>query len=148
MDYKYTATFEAPLSSCKINSASLISKASLKNLEPLIPKEIDYNENVDLMGVAFNAAVINQFNKNGDGMDSATAVKYANNFIHKPTNTKIPFANGVKIKGTNIAVGTVSNCAGGKTPWNTFLTCEENYQMVYVLLRIFLVKLIPYRNTH
>jgi secreted PhoX family phosphatase len=45
--------------------------------------------------------------------------------------TKIPFANGVKIKGTNIAVGTVSNCAGGKTPWNTFLTCEENYQMVY-----------------
>jgi len=86
MDYKYTATFEAPLLSCEINSASLISKASLKNLEPLIPKEIDYNENVDLMGVAFNAAVINQFNKNGDGMDSATAVKYANNFIHKPTN--------------------------------------------------------------
>jgi hypothetical protein len=90
MDYKYTATFEAPLLSCEINpitlGASLISEASLKNLEPLIPKDIDYNDNVDLMGVAFNAAVINQFNKNGDGMDSATAVKYANNFIHKPTN--------------------------------------------------------------
>ena len=86
MDYKYTATFEAPLLSCEINKASLISEASLKNLEPLIPKEIDYNENVDLMGVAFNAAVINQFNKNGDGMDAATAVKYTNKFIHKPTN--------------------------------------------------------------
>ena len=86
MDYKYTATFEAPLLSCEINQASLISEASLKNLEPLIPKEIDYNENVDLMGVAFNAAVINQFNKNGDGMDAATAVKYTNKFIHKPTN--------------------------------------------------------------
>ena len=86
MDYKYTATFEAPLLSCEINKASLISEASLKNLEPLIPKEIDYNENVDLMGVAFNAAVINQFNKNGDGMDAETAVKYTNKFIHKPTN--------------------------------------------------------------
>ena len=86
MDYKYTTTFEAPLLPCEINEASLISKASLENLEPLVPSDIDYDENVDLMGVAFNAAVINQFNKNGDGMDTSTAVKYTNKFIHKPTN--------------------------------------------------------------
>jgi len=38
------------------------------------------------MGVAFNAAVVNVFNRNGDGIDSDTAAKFTNNFIHKPTN--------------------------------------------------------------
>jgi hypothetical protein len=36
----------------------------------LVPKDIDYKSNVDLLGVAFNAAVVNKFNRNGDGMDT------------------------------------------------------------------------------
>ena len=86
MDYKYTTTFECTLTSCEISEASLISKASLDNLAPLVPKDIDYKSNVDLLGVAFNAAVVNKFNRKGDGMDSATAKKYTPNFVHKPTN--------------------------------------------------------------
>jgi hypothetical protein len=38
------------------------------------------------MAVAFNAAVVNKFNKNGDGIDSATATAIGQYFIHKPTN--------------------------------------------------------------
>jgi len=86
MDYKYTTTFECPISICKINEASLISEASLSNLAPLVPKDIDYKSNVDLLGVAFNAAVVNKFNRNGDGMDTKTAIAYTPNFVHKPTN--------------------------------------------------------------
>ena len=86
MEYKYTTTFDSPLLACEISESSLISKASLETLAPLVPKDIDYEGNVDLLGVAFNAAVVNKFNKNGDGMDTATAVKYTNNFVHKPTN--------------------------------------------------------------
>ena len=86
MEYKYTTTFDCPISVCKINEASLISEASLSNLAPLVPKDIDYKSNVDLLGVAFNAAVVNKFNRNGDGMDTETAIAYTPNFVHKPTN--------------------------------------------------------------
>lgn len=35
------------------------------------------------------------------------------------------------IKGKMTAIGTLANCSGGITPWNTFLTCEENYDGFY-----------------
>ena len=86
MDYKYTTTFEAFINPCEINENSFISNASLDNLESLIPQGIDYKQNIDLIGVSFNAAVVNMFNKNGDGMDTETALAFTKNFLHKPTN--------------------------------------------------------------
>ena len=86
MSYKYTTTFDAEISPCEIGDASFISKASLHNLESLVPKGINFEDNIDLIGVAFNAAVVNRFNKNDDGIDSDTAIAYTKNFIHKPTN--------------------------------------------------------------
>ena len=87
--FKYTSHFESAVkASCAQGSCKRwgISKASLENLKPLIPPEVDLSRNIDLLGVAFNAALVNQFNKNGDGIDTQTAVAIKDYFINKPTN--------------------------------------------------------------
>jgi hypothetical protein len=86
MKYLYRSRFESPVSSCFPNDEQFVSKASLENLKDLIPEGIDFSQNIDLLGVAFNAAVVNQFNKNDDGIDSSLAASIIQNFIHKPTN--------------------------------------------------------------
>lgn len=60
--------------------------------------------------------------------------KYVENSIHNKritAHTPIPFNGGVSIQGKRTAMGMVTNCGGGHTPWNTILTCEENYDIYY-----------------
>ena len=87
-DFKYTAKFsDILLASADINSPELhISEASLDSLKSLIPEDVDLDKNIDLMAIAFNAAVVNKFNRNGDGISSESAVKILDQFKHKPTN--------------------------------------------------------------
>lgn len=63
------------------------AKASLDNLKNLLPDwQINLDKNIDLLGIAFNAAVVNSANKNGDVMDTKTAIRMFSSFQNKLLN--------------------------------------------------------------
>jgi hypothetical protein len=63
----------------------MLALASLKEIGKFIPN-IDIKKNSDLLPVAFNACVINRVNKNGDVIDTPTAIAMYKEFINKPIN--------------------------------------------------------------
>lgn len=48
-----------------------------------------------------------------------------------PMDLTGPAAGSESVKGAKEVVGTLGNCGGGVTSWNTILSCEENYQYYY-----------------
>lgn len=62
-----------------------LALASLVDVGNFIPN-IDTDKNVDLLPMAFNACVANRVNKNGDVIDTATAIEIYKHFINKPIN--------------------------------------------------------------
>ena len=86
MTYNYTTTFSSILrplvSEEKDKYLALASLAQVGNFIP----DVDTEKNVDLLPVAFNAAVINRVNKNGDVIDTQTAISSYKDFINKPIN--------------------------------------------------------------
>jgi len=100
--YNYTASFYFEITAGTKIADFNLSEANLQNLESLIPKQVDLKRNSDLLGVAFNAAVVNEFNKNGDGMCTKTAIDCVQQFVHKPTNIE---HNKKKIVGHIVNAG-------------------------------------------
>ena len=78
-----------------------LALASLAQLGDFLPN-INTEKNVDLLPVAFNAAVINRVNKNGDVIDTATAASLYKDFINKPINLE---HNREKIIGVILTAG-------------------------------------------
>jgi hypothetical protein len=66
-----------------------------------------------------------------DGFESWEVLK--NDRVNRRISgeTKIPLIADRPIFERNNVTGTFANCAGGITPWRTFLTCEENYHYQY-----------------
>jgi hypothetical protein len=78
-----------------------LALASLLDLEKFVPK-IDTEKDVDLLPIAFNAFVANRVNKNGDVINTDTALSMYNNFKNKPINVE---HNRDRIIGTILTAG-------------------------------------------
>jgi hypothetical protein len=142
MNFKYQTKFDVSIRQCKIGENSFISTASLENLKNLLPSQsIDLGKNIDLMGVAFDAAVVNQFNRNDDGIDSATAVQIAPYFIHKPTNIE---HNKKQIVGHIVSAGF--NSWGENVPMTNQEVVETN-GLVNLALGAVIYKLVDPKFT-
>ncbi len=102
MSFLYTTTFSSilrPLVSEEKDK--YLALASLMQVGSFIPN-VDTEKNVDLLPVAFNAAVVNRVNKNGDVIDTDTAIASYKDFINKPINIE---HNRERIVGVILTAG-------------------------------------------
>ena len=101
-EYKYTTIFSSEIKPLVSEEKDkFLALASLEDVGSFIP-DINLEENYDLLPVAFNAAVANRVNKNGDVIDTETAVAIYKNFINKPINIE---HNREKVIGVILTAG-------------------------------------------
>ena len=78
-----------------------LAMASTLDVTNFIP-EIDTSKNIDLLPIAFNACVANRVNRNGDVIDTKTAIDIFESFINKPINIE---HNRQRVIGTILTAG-------------------------------------------
>ena len=101
-EFKFKTTFSSsvrPLvSEEKDKHLALASLVEVGNFLP----QVDVEKNVDLLPIAFNAFVVNRVNKNGDVIDTETALAMYESFKNKPINIE---HNRDKVLGTILTAG-------------------------------------------
>ena len=101
-EFKYKTIFSSQIKAAVSEERDkYLALASLVNVGDFIP-DIDLEANVDLLPVAFNAFVANRVNKNGDVIDTGTAIAIYENFLNKPINIE---HNRDKVVGTILTAG-------------------------------------------
>lgn len=115
--YKYKAIFES-IAKCPTDKEmdKHLAVASLAAVKSLLPKNIDYDRNYDLLGFAGNGAVINRANKNHHVIDSKTAVAINKDFAFKPMDLEHNRSN---------IVGVILNTGYTTYGSNEIMTEEE-----------------------
>lgn len=77
------------------------------------------------------ALVVNHETKNRDKhLELSTAYNDSNGRPYSGgTSTIVLESDGLTLRRANRSLsGTIDNCAGGTTPWNTWISCEETYR--------------------
>jgi hypothetical protein len=87
-DFKYSIKFDGIIVQAMIpfDEDKYLAVASIDQLKQYLPKNVDLDVNRDLMGVAFDAFVVNRGNKNGHIISTDVALAMVENFINKPFN--------------------------------------------------------------
>jgi hypothetical protein len=87
-DYKYSIKFNGIVVQAMVpfDEDKYLAVASIDQLKEYLPKNVDLDINRDLMGVAFDAFVVNRGNKNGHIISTDVALAMVENFINKPFN--------------------------------------------------------------
>ena len=101
-EHKFTSIFSSEIKPLVSEEKDkYLAMASLVEVGEFVP-DVDTKKNVDLLPVAFNACVINRVNKNGDVVDTPTAIAMYKDFINKPINIE---HNRDRVVGVILATG-------------------------------------------
>lgn len=106
-----------------------VVKAGIDSLKPFLDSSIDLEKNYDLIGVAFNAFVVNRANKNGQVISTDVALSSVENFKFKPMNIEHKRKNvaglitgyGFSEYGTDKPL-TIEEVKDKKDPFNVVLS--------------------------
>jgi len=93
-----------------------IAKAGIDSLKPFLDPSVDLEKNYDMIGVAFNAFVVNRANKNGQVISTEVALSSVENFKFKPMN--------IEHKRKNVA-GLITSYGFSEYGTDKPLTLEE-----------------------
>ena len=87
-DFKYSIKFDGIIVQAMVpfDEDKYLAVASVDQLKQYLPKNVDLDVNRDLMGVAFDAFVVNRGYKNGHIISTDVALAMVENFINKPFN--------------------------------------------------------------
>jgi hypothetical protein len=87
-DFKYSIKFDGIIVQAMVpfDEDKYLAVASIDQLKQYLPSNVDLDVNRDLMGVAFDAFVVNRGNKNGHIISTDVALAMVENFINKPFN--------------------------------------------------------------
>jgi hypothetical protein len=86
--FKYHAKFDGIIVQAMVpfDDDKYLAVASIDELQSFLPKNVNLDVNKDLMGVAFDAFVVNRGNKNGHIISTDVALAMVENFVNKPFN--------------------------------------------------------------
>lgn len=79
-------SFASKVREIKKSETTNVSTASIEQLSRYVPQWVDLYKNKDILGVAFDAAVVNLANLNGDCIDSRSTLNCLDSFRNKPIN--------------------------------------------------------------
>lgn len=118
MTTKYTARFDHIIKASDIIRGNKlnISEASVGQLKQWLPIGVDFSRNEDLLGLAFDVALVNVFNANGDGISSEGAVKMRPTLSYKPINIE---------HDRSVVIGNIIEGNFSDVDFKKFLSAED-----------------------
>jgi hypothetical protein len=129
--FKYHARFDGIIVQAKVaqEEDKYLATASINQLKDFLPNHVDLDVNKDLLGVAFDAFVVNRGNKNGHMIGTDNAIAMVQNFVNKPFNiehnrkTIVGFCTGYGFSefGSSKAL-TLEHVMNTNAPFNVVLS--------------------------
>lgn len=129
--FKYYARFDGIVVQARVDfdEDKYLAVASIDQLKGYLPNSVDLDVNKDLMGVAFDAFVVNRGNKNGHMIGTENALAMVHNFVNKPFNiehnrkTVVGFCTGYGFSefGTSKPL-TLEQVSAMEEPFNVVLS--------------------------